>query len=390
MRTELSRVYPPDVSTFITRMDEPGTGPRLAVKDLIDVVGVPTTAGCRAVADDAVPATRDAACMAGARAADARIIGKANLTELAATAEGTNPWFGTPRNPADLDRLPGGSSSGSAAAVGAEEADVAYGTDTGGSVRIPSACCATVGLKTTFGRISLDGVWGLGASLDTVGPMARNVAGVELGMQLLEPGFERAGEAATTIGRIRTSGDPAIEAGIDAALHLAGFEVIVLERDTFTAMARPFATIYIAECWEADHHLADTRPDGLGTEVAALIALGPAFLPMLEEARAEAERLVRDFLRVFDRVEVLALPTIPIVPPRLDDPSVGSGEFSLALAEHTPPVNLAGVPALALPVPLVGASAAVAHLSASLQLVGPAGGEELLVATGARVESALA
>jgi amidase len=378
------------MSTFITRMDEPGTGPTLAVKDLIDVAGVPTTAGCRAVAEDALPAARDAACLAGARAADARIVGKANLTELAATAEGSNPWFGTPRNPADPDRLPGGSSSGSAAAVGAGEADVAYGTDTGGSVRIPSACCGTTGLKTTFGRIPLDGVWGLGASLDTVGPMGRDVAGVELGMALLEPGFERSGGTATTIGRIPTSGDPAIEAGVDAALHLAGFEVVVLERDIFTAMARPFATIYIAECWEANHHLADTRPDGLGAEVAELIALGPTFLPMLAEARADAERQVREFLQVFDRVELLALPTIPILPPRLDDPGVGSGEFSLALAEHTPPVNLAGLPALAMPVPLLGAAPAVAHLSASLQLVGLAGSEELLMATGARVESALA
>ena len=112
------------MSTFITRMDSTGTGPRLAVKDLIDVAGIPTSAGCRAVADAAEPATKDAECMAGARAADARIVGKTNLTELAMTAIGTNPWFGTPVNPLDPARLPGGSSSGSAVAVGAGDADV--------------------------------------------------------------------------------------------------------------------------------------------------------------------------------------------------------------------------------------------------------------------------
>src|SRR5438552_17414768 len=105
------------MSTFITRLDGGGGGPRLAVKDLIDVAGVPTTAGSKAVADTARPATADAPCMAGARAADARIVGKANLHELAFGATGVNPWFGTAANPLDPERLPGGSSSGSAVAV---------------------------------------------------------------------------------------------------------------------------------------------------------------------------------------------------------------------------------------------------------------------------------
>ena len=86
-------------TTFIVRLDEPGEGPRLAIKDLIDVAGIPTTAGSRAVADRATPAAHDAACLAGARAAGARIVGKANLHELACGATGVNPWFGTPINP---------------------------------------------------------------------------------------------------------------------------------------------------------------------------------------------------------------------------------------------------------------------------------------------------
>ncbi|MDQ1695291.1 MAG: amidase, partial [Frankiaceae bacterium] len=180
------------MSTFITRLDAAGSGPRIAVKDLIDVEGVPTTGGCRAIERTAQPATRDAACMAGARAADARLVGKANLHELAMLPLGTNPWFGTPTNPLDPALIPGGSSSGSAVAVATDEADVGYGSDTGGSVRIPAACCGVAGLKTTYGRISLDGVLPLAPSLDTIGPIARDVAGLELGMQLLEAGFTAA------------------------------------------------------------------------------------------------------------------------------------------------------------------------------------------------------
>lgn len=372
------------MSTFITPMTGVGSGPRLAVKDLIDVVGTPTTAGCKAVADRAQPATQDAACLAGARAADARIVGKTNLTELAATAVGTNPWFGTPVNPVDPSRIPGGSSSGSAVAVGADDADVAYGSDTGGSVRIPAACCGVVGLKTTFGRVPLDGVWPLGRTLDTIGPMARDVAGVELGMRLLEPGFARAGTAATTVGRIATVADPVVDAAVDAALAAAGFEVVVIEPAEIEALGNAFVTLYFAELWDADHHLAETDPDGLSAEVLDMIALGPAFTPLAAEARAEADRLTASFCRLFERVQLLAMPTMAILPPRLDDPLVGTAELTLALAGFTPLANVTGLPALSLPVPVADGG-----FPSSLQLIGPHGGEDLLVATGTVVEHAV-
>ncbi len=176
-------------ATFITTFSGLGPGPRVAVKDLIDMAGLPTTAGSRVVAESAVPAPADAACLAGLRAAGAQIVGRANLHELALGVTGINPWFGTPTNPLDSSLAPGGSSSGSAVAVASGDATVAYGTDTGGSIRIPAACCGISGLKTTWGRIPVAGVRPLAPSLDTVGPMAADIAGLVLGMQLLEPGF---------------------------------------------------------------------------------------------------------------------------------------------------------------------------------------------------------
>src|SRR4051812_41983578 len=260
------------MSTFITRLEHSGNGPRLAVKDIIDVEGVPTTGGSRALERIAKPAARDAACLAGARAAGARIVGKANLHELAVLPIGTNPWFGSPTNPLDPALVPGGSSSGSAVAVATDEADLAYGSDTGGSVRIPAACCGVAGLKMTYGRISLDGVWPLAPSFDTIGPIARDMAGAEAGMALLEPGFRAAPAAAVRVGRVRTDADPVIEAAVDAALLAAGFEIVPVDLDLALGSAA-FTTIYFDETWTSDHELAETDPDGVGEDIKQILAM---------------------------------------------------------------------------------------------------------------------
>ncbi len=129
------------MTTWLIRLNAPGDGPRLAVKDCIDVAGLPTTVGCPVIAERAGPAAADAPVVSTARRLGARIVGKTNLTELCWSAHGVNTWSGTPVNPLDARRVPGGSSSGSAVAVATGQADVGYGTDTGGSVRIPAACC---------------------------------------------------------------------------------------------------------------------------------------------------------------------------------------------------------------------------------------------------------
>lgn len=149
-------------------------GQRVAVKDLIDVAGTPTSCGNPDwAASHAVP-TQDAPCVAMLRAAGARTVGKAVTDELAFSLEGENAFHGTPRNPAAPDRLPGGSSSGSAVAVAGGEADLALGTDTGGSVRVPASFCGVHAMRPTHGRISLAGVLPFAESYDTVGWFARD------------------------------------------------------------------------------------------------------------------------------------------------------------------------------------------------------------------------
>src|ERR1700684_4557930 len=243
-------------ATWIMRLEAPGDGPRLAVKDCIDIEGLPTTAGCEAVAEQAKPAARDAPVVAAARRAGARIVGKTNLTELCWSAGGTNPWSGTPVNPLDGRRMPGGSSSGSAVAVGTGQADVALGTDTAGSVRIPAACCGVVGLKTTWGRVPADGVYPLSVSLDTVGPLGADVAAVELGMRLIEPGFA-AGSCELAVGRLRTetSIDPAIDAAVDAALAAAGVATEDVTGLDLSAVVRASDAIIDSEAYQANAYL---------------------------------------------------------------------------------------------------------------------------------------
>jgi amidase len=374
------------MSTFITRLNVDGDGPRLAVKDIIDVEGVPTTGGCRALERIAKPATADAPCLAGARAAGARIVGKTNLHELATMPIGTNPWFGNPVNPLEAALIPGGSSSGSAVAVANDDADVALGSDTGGSVRIPSACCGTAGLKTTYGRVSLERVWPLATSLDTIGPMARDIGGLVLGMQLLEPGFTVAPRGATTVGRVRTQGDPAIEAAVDEALHAAEFTVVDIDWELLAPGNDLFTAIYFAEMFEADHELAEKDPSGIGEDVAGMLAMAPAFAEGVAAARENLQQWRDSVFSVFDRVELLALPTLPIFPPRLDSLTADSLlPTVIDITRHVSLFNAAGTPCTAQPVRTAGSP-----LPASLQLVGPHNSEELLLATAQTVESATA
>jgi len=375
------------VGTWIITDSAQGTGPRVAVKDLIDMVGLPTTAASRPVADRALPAERDAACLAGLRAAmaagRARFAGKTNLHELAYGISGINTAFGTPVNPLDPRRMPGGSSSGSATAVASGEADIAYGTDTGGSVRIPAACCGVTGLKTTWGRISLDGVRPLAHGLDTVGPMARDVAGVAAGMALLEPGFTAASTPPRTVGMLTLDADPRISDAVDAALRTAEFDVVPVSIPGLDAVVAASITVLDAQAWQANKDLFATSAGQLGADVRDRLKLASAVTPAQVTAAEQVIARWRETLdALWQRVELLAAPTLLGFPPLLDE-----AHTMVKLRALTSPVNAAGLPALALPVPVPGGG--VGPIPANVQLIGAWGGEERLVAAGVLVEQAV-
>ncbi len=370
------------MSTWILRQDASGPRLRVAVKDLIDVAGLPTTAGSLAVADRAGPALADAACLAGLRAAigrgEAVLAGKVNLHELAYGISGINAAFGTPVNPLDPRRVPGGSSSGSAVVVATDEADVAFGSDTGGSVRIPAACCGVAGLKTTGGRIPLAGVWPLAPSMDTIGPLARDVAGLAAGMALLEPGFTVAIDPPQTVGRVAMDADPVIDAAVDAALARTGWRITPLVLPGLATAMTAAMIVIDAEAWQSDGALAAAAPRRIGRDVLRRLRESSKITPAaLAAARRAGAGWRAALAAVWDHVEMLALPTLLGFAPLL-----GDARGLTRIRGLTSPVNLAGLPALALPVPAAG------PLPASVQLIGQSGGEERLLAAGYVLERA--
>jgi amidase len=369
------------MGTWITRTTIAPAGLRVAVKDLIDMAGLPTTVGSKVIAASAEPAPEDAGCLAGTRAAEAEgratIVGKTNLHELAFGVTGINPWFGTPVNPLDPGRVPGGSSSGSAVAVASGEADVAFGSDTGGSIRIPAACCGVVGLKTTRKRVPLDGVKPLARSLDTIGPMGATVDMTVKGMALLEPGFITSTDPARTVGRVRLPAEPSIDESLDRALAAAGVEVRQVDLPEWTDVTIAAMTVLGWEAWQEhaalwESHAADLSPDvSLRLESSSLIGKEEVAAAW-ETARGWAATL--DSL--FRTVDLLALPTLAAGPPTIDDAE------KLFEMRYVSPFNLAGVPALAMPVP--GGD----QVPPSLQLVGPRQSEARILATAAAIEAA--
>src|SRR6202050_4321852 len=329
--------------TWIVRLDAPGEGPRLAVKDCIDIEGLPTTVGCQVIAEQAKPAARDAAVVAAARRAGARIVGKTNLAELCWSAAGTNAWSGTPPNPLDSRRLPGGSSSGAAVAVATGEADVALGTDTGGSIRIPAACCGVVGLKTTWGRVPLEGVYPLAPSMATVGPLGAGVAAVELGMRLIEPGFAP-GSCELAVGRLRPEVDPAIDAAVDAALAAAGVRVTEVTGLDFAAANHAGNVLIDVEAYPVNEYLM-AGADRLGSHIRRNMAEAAAITADEQAAANRTRDSLREWFAVMlARHPFLALPTLVGPPPLLD-------QRGMPLTVPTIPANPAGLAAPRPPAP---------------------------------------
>jgi amidase len=383
--------WPPEDSKQLT----------LAVKDNIDIKGVVTTAGSAYIAKTNPPAARDAACLAIARSRNVKIIGKTNLSEFAISPSGINDYFGTPRNPFSRwsKFIPGGSSSGSAAAVASGLVDIAFGTDSAGSVRVPAACCGIVGLKTTFGLVSLKGVFPVEPKhLDTVGPLGKNIEHVVQGMDLLENGFAARYRAAVAakpsareirIGRLYLNGtDPKIDKAIDNALARAHFKVTPLDR-TFQAKwdqaKKDGNTLAAAGAWMSDQKYS--LANGVGIRTKAVIALGGLlYQTEYQNALRRRPEWRRTLRQLFRKVDFIALPTLQTLPPRI--PVFSKLPILEALVldlQNTVPVNVAGNPALALPVPLNDKRVPVT----SLQLIGPNLSEAELLNAGRLIENSV-
>ena len=386
---------------FITELPPspapPGTI-RLAVKDNIDVAGVITTAGSQHLAMQGKPAEKDAACLSIARQRGVQIVGKTNLSEFAISPSGVNEYFGTPENPLDflIERIPGGSSSGSAAAVARGFADVAFGTDTAGSVRIPAACCGVVGLKTTHGLISLDGIHPIEpAHMDTVGPLAKDVASTVLGMDLLEAGFlgkyaQAAGMQpigrSIRVGRLYLKGtDPKIDAAVDLAILKAGFRIVPLDRklsERWEQAKTDGNAVAAAGAWISDNQYRSAPNVSLRTKMVILTGR-INYATKYQSALARREQWQALLDRAFEDVDVIALPTLQrvpfFIPPKWD---LGLLEAQMLQAMNTVPINYSGHPALAQPIPIRNARFPVT----SLQLIGPKFGEAKLLNAGRIIE----
>ena len=370
-----------DNAAFVLRMELGGDGPRVGIKDSIDVAGYPTRSGSAAFAD-AGGAQHHAAVVQALLDGGCRIVGKTNMHELAYGVTGINRWSGTPKNLRYPDRIPGGSSSGSAVAVAAgprgdPPVDFTLGTDTGGSIRIPAACCGVYGLKTSYGRISRAGVHPAVSSLDCVGPFARSLDMIERAMVLMDASFVPCPPPANIrLGLVNATADPSVVAAVRAALARAAIASVPIDLPSLEAAYAAGLTIIGAENWAAYGHLVDVP--GLGDDVRARL-LGNRGISA--ETLAAAERCRTTFRTEVDAalqlVDVLVLPTLPIVPPRLAE--TGDARAVLRLTAFVRPFNLSGHPALSMPLETD------AHLPAGLQIVGRHGGDAELCAAAHRL-----
>jgi amidase len=372
------------MSTFISEFLLGGNGKRVAIKDSIDIAGHPTRSGSRAFAD-APTATKNAEVVDAILDAGWQIVGKTNLHELAFGVTGINDWTGTPINPQAPDRVPGGSSSGSASAVAAGLADIAIGTDTGGSVRVPAACCGIAGLKPTYGRVSRVGAHPLESSLDCVGPFAKSMDDLIAAMQVICPGFTAQGLPGdgARVGFLEVACDAHLQASLGAAADRAGWRRSNLHLSEFEAAFAAGLTVINFENWAAFGHLTGKGLIGIDVETR-LLAASRTTRQDLAEAEAVRTAFTQQVDAALEDFAVLLLPTMPTLPPTLSEARAGSK----AVAGMTPlvrPFNLSGHPALTVPVELD-----CGGLKVGLQIVGRKGQDELVCAFGAQLQLSMA
>lgn len=381
---QATTAWEPSQGIFLARPEREPAGIRLAVKDLFDTAGLETTYGSSLFLGHMPEYSAEAVLRL--EAAGYGVVGKTNLHEFAYGTTSENPHFGAVPNPVAPGRVAGGSSGGNAAALALGLADAALGTDSGGSIRIPAACCGVVGFKPTFGLVPLDGCFPLAPTFDHAGPMARGVEACAAMMPALVPGF--ATRTLESLEEVEVAvcwtedADPLVRARVEAAAalfprrravelpELAGVAWAVFMREVADVHRELFAEN--AGLYGEDLRIKLERclavPDSAVADGLAAIA---AFREAVPEALGGAE--------------LVLTPTLPCVAPRLGEGAPGDLNIRERLVRFTRDFNALGWPALALP-----CGSAEDGLPASAQLAGRPGDDALVLAAGALLERALA
>lgn len=378
----------------------PLAGLPVSIKDLFDVKGEPTLAGSKAL-DDAPPAPRDAIAVARLKAAGAIIVGRTNMTEFAFSGVGINPHYGTPGNPWDRKRIPGGSSSGAAVAVADRQCVVALGTDTGGSVRIPAALCGLVGFKPTQARVPRDGALPLSTTLDSIGPLGNSVACCAITDAVL------AGEPPELPA-------PLAPGGLRLAVPRGSFLFDELDREVeagfgqaCSVFARAGARVYDLPIPELAEYAAINAKGGFSPPEAyawheELIARrGQDYDPRVRQRIARGAemtapdyvRLIADRARFIARIDrrsagcdALIVPTVAVIAPLIADFTADADFFRLnaRILRNPSLVNFLDRCAITLPASRPG------EAPVGLMLIAPHGGDKTLLAMALGLEAALA
>ncbi len=364
---------------WLARPEDTGAGEPVAVKDLLDTARLTTTYGSALFADHVPAVSADAVRLL--EAGGFAVAGKTNLHEFAYGISSQNAHYGTVPNPAAPGRLAGGSSGGSAAAIAAEDVELALGTDSAGSIRIPAAWCGIVGFKPTHGLVSVEGCFALAPSFDTVGPMASTVEGCERLLRVLAPGFEpfeleSLEELEVGIAWLDRA-DPLVRERVLEAASL-----FPRRRELELPLAPVNRSDFMREV--ADVHRAlfpgneELYGDNVRGKIERCLRVTDAEAAAAERERAEYHER---FLEACGEVDLVVTPTVLLVAPPAD-----ADELALRLpaTDHTYPFSSLGRPALALP-----CGPAEDGLPASIQLAALAGEDARVLAAGRLLESSL-
>ena len=364
----------------------PLSGVTVAVKDLVDWAGVPTGAGNPAWLDSHAIPERDAFVLARLLGAGATLVGKTVTDELAYSIQGDNVHYGTPHNPSAEGRVPGGSSSGSAAAVAGGLVDTALGTDTGGSVRVPAAYCGLFGLRTTHGRIDRSGVVELAPSFDCLGWFGRTLAPVSAlaGVLLPELETEISWTKVWTLPEVDPLTDGETRRTLSAAvrslgLPTAGISDLTTPYGGLEGLRKSYATLQGWEAWQAHGDWIGERKPVFGPAIAhRFLTASLVTDEEAEEARQTMLRFRNDLRSLLGSKGVLLLPAASGPAPLIDEAEAKIDEVRTRTLRLTCLAGLGGLPQLT--VPFRGSDG----LPRGLGLLGPADSDRALLALAAR------